>query len=219
MPTCVDQRAHQTQNQNGDSGRSVAPPEKHQAGNGEDEKEIVEKEALARAQFEMGMYPEAQENFTWIISINPADGSLTLVQQQTNGIVVPRNFAIDPTGAFCIVANMTGNNIVLFSINQQTGQLTPTGQSLSVSSPVCILPYLIQPPQPVLGSQAAASNAVSVNVSNSLDLLTYQLYQSSALTTNPAWNLLTTGNRGQTNFTLSNALARAFFRVGVLTNF
>ncbi len=31
------------------------------------------REALARAQFDMGMYPEARENFEWIISINPAD--------------------------------------------------------------------------------------------------------------------------------------------------
>lgn len=31
------------------------------------------REALARAQFDMGMYPEALENFTWIVSVNPAD--------------------------------------------------------------------------------------------------------------------------------------------------
>ena len=31
------------------------------------------REGLARAQFDLGMYVEAQENFAWIISINPAD--------------------------------------------------------------------------------------------------------------------------------------------------
>jgi tetratricopeptide (TPR) repeat protein len=31
------------------------------------------REALARAQFDMGMYPEALENFSWIVSVNPAD--------------------------------------------------------------------------------------------------------------------------------------------------
>ncbi len=31
------------------------------------------REGLARAQFDMGMYPEARENFEWIISIDPAD--------------------------------------------------------------------------------------------------------------------------------------------------
>jgi tetratricopeptide (TPR) repeat protein len=31
------------------------------------------REALARAQFDVGMYVEARDNFAWIISINPAD--------------------------------------------------------------------------------------------------------------------------------------------------
>jgi tetratricopeptide (TPR) repeat protein len=31
------------------------------------------REALARAQFDVGMYPEALENFSWIVSVNPAD--------------------------------------------------------------------------------------------------------------------------------------------------
>ena len=31
------------------------------------------REALARAQFDMGMYEEARENFSWIISVDPAD--------------------------------------------------------------------------------------------------------------------------------------------------
>ncbi len=31
------------------------------------------REALARSQFDMGMYEEARDNFAWIISINPAD--------------------------------------------------------------------------------------------------------------------------------------------------
>lgn len=31
------------------------------------------REALARAQFDVGRYPEALENFSWIVSVNPAD--------------------------------------------------------------------------------------------------------------------------------------------------
>ncbi|MGB8650482.1 MAG: tetratricopeptide repeat protein [Mycobacteriales bacterium] len=31
------------------------------------------REALARAQFDLGLYEEARENFSWIISVNPAD--------------------------------------------------------------------------------------------------------------------------------------------------
>ncbi len=31
------------------------------------------REALARAQFDVGLYEEARENFTWIVGIDPAD--------------------------------------------------------------------------------------------------------------------------------------------------
>jgi tetratricopeptide (TPR) repeat protein len=31
------------------------------------------REALARAQFDAGMYPEARDSFAWIIEVNPAD--------------------------------------------------------------------------------------------------------------------------------------------------
>ena len=152
-----------------------------------------------------------------VFTVNPADGKLTLAQHQSTG-TTPRSFAIDPAGAFCIVANQDSNNILLYSINPQTGQLTATGQSLSVSRPVCVVPFIIQPPQPVLIPQPA-TNAMQVSVSNSLDLLTYQIYQRAGLSAEMNWSLLTTGSRGQTNFMLSNALAQAFFRAGVLTNF
>ncbi len=76
-----------------------------------------------------------------------------------------------------------------------------------------------EPPQPVLFPQPATSNTFQLNVGNSLDLLTYQLYQSSALSAGMSWNLLATGSRGQTNFVVSSTLGQAFFRAGVLTNY
>ena len=42
------------------------------AANSEPESRSV-REALARAQFDSGMYDEAVQSFSWIISINPAD--------------------------------------------------------------------------------------------------------------------------------------------------
>ena len=50
----------------------------------------------------------------------------------------PRNFAIDPTGAFLLAANEESGNIVVFRIDAATGALTPTGQVEEVSAPVCI---------------------------------------------------------------------------------
>jgi len=51
----------------------------------------------------------------------------------------PRNFRIDPTGSFLLAANQGSNNVVVFKINQATGELEPTGSKITVSQPVCVL--------------------------------------------------------------------------------
>ncbi|PWT72570.1 MAG: 3-carboxymuconate cyclase [Bacteroidetes bacterium] len=57
--------------------------------------------------------------------------------QSTLG-VHPRNFMIDPTGRFLLVANRDTDNVVIFSINQQTGLLKNTGRQIKIPSPVCL---------------------------------------------------------------------------------
>jgi 6-phosphogluconolactonase len=52
--------------------------------------------------------------------------------------MTPRNFAIDPTGAFLLVANQKSDNIVVFRRDQKTGRLSSTGQVAQVPSPVCL---------------------------------------------------------------------------------
>lgn len=74
-----------------------------------------------------------------IFSINPSVGMLKM-----KGIVeargkTPRNFTIDPTGNFLLVANQNSNNVVVFRRNKQTGMLTATGNSVSLPSPVCLV--------------------------------------------------------------------------------
>jgi 6-phosphogluconolactonase len=51
----------------------------------------------------------------------------------------PRHFAIDPSGNFLLAENQFSNNIVSFRIDQKTGALTPTGDSVDVPSPVCLV--------------------------------------------------------------------------------
>ena len=51
----------------------------------------------------------------------------------------PRNFNIDPTGRLLLVANVGSNNLVGFFIDQETGQLTPTGHSVTTPNPVCVV--------------------------------------------------------------------------------
>jgi 6-phosphogluconolactonase len=151
-------------------------------------------------------------------SINPGDGTLTQIQQQTTGRT-PRNFAIDPTGAWCIVAGQDSSDIRLYSIDQQTGQLTDTGRKITVSSPVCIVPFILTPPQPTLALTPASGNSIGLNIGNSLPLLTYQILRTPALDSGAAWELFATGTAGQTNFVLTNTLAQEYFHVGVLTNY
>ena len=57
--------------------------------------------------------------------------------QSTDG-VHPRNFTIDPKGHFLLVANRDTDNVVIFSINPQTGMLTSTGKQIKIPNPVCL---------------------------------------------------------------------------------
>jgi 6-phosphogluconolactonase len=50
----------------------------------------------------------------------------------------PRNFVIDPTSRFLLVANRDTNNIVIFSIDPVSGLLKDTGKQISIPNPVCL---------------------------------------------------------------------------------
>jgi 6-phosphogluconolactonase len=50
----------------------------------------------------------------------------------------PRNFMIDPSGNFVLVANQKTNNIIIFSRNKFTGLLKDTGKKIEIPSPVCL---------------------------------------------------------------------------------
>jgi 6-phosphogluconolactonase len=51
----------------------------------------------------------------------------------------PRNFAIDPTGNFLLVAHQDSNDIVIFKRDLKTGILTPTDKKIELCSPVCLI--------------------------------------------------------------------------------
>lgn len=50
----------------------------------------------------------------------------------------PRNFVIDPSGHFLLVANRDSDNVVIFSIDPVTGLLKATGKEISIPNPVCL---------------------------------------------------------------------------------
>jgi len=53
----------------------------------------------------------------------------------------PRNFTISGDGNWLLVANQDTDNIIVFKINKATGDLINTGNSISVSMPVCLVMF------------------------------------------------------------------------------
>jgi 6-phosphogluconolactonase len=73
-----------------------------------------------------------------IFSIDPAKGTLKETGRVSTKGRTPRNFAIDPTGAFLLAANQDSGNVVVFRIDTANGALTPTGDEEKVAAPVSI---------------------------------------------------------------------------------
>jgi 6-phosphogluconolactonase len=73
-----------------------------------------------------------------LFSIEKGSGIPTLIGHTPSGGRTPRNFAIDPTGTLMLVANQDSDNVVSFMIDPATGALTPTGQEVTISAPVCV---------------------------------------------------------------------------------
>ena len=80
----------------------------------------------------------ANANELVIYSVDPQDGTLMAVGHQASLGVKPRDFCIDPTGKFLVVANQDSDNLVIFKRDLETGGLTSTGKPVEVGSPVCV---------------------------------------------------------------------------------
>ena len=65
---------------------------------------------------------------------------LKLIEIETERCNWIRNFAISHNGKFLIAANRYGNNIMIYEIDQTTGELNCLHKSIEVNQPVCITP-------------------------------------------------------------------------------
>jgi len=72
-----------------------------------------------------------------VFSVDQKTGRLTFVEHQSTQGRTPRHFAIDPTGRWLLVENQASDSVVVFAIDADTSKLKPTGQSITVGSPVC----------------------------------------------------------------------------------
>jgi len=71
-------------------------------------------------------------------SINKDNGQLTYVDRISSMGKGPRNFVIDPTGAFLLAANQNSDSIIIYKIDKTTGKLTAMGSRLTLGNPVCL---------------------------------------------------------------------------------
>lgn len=74
-----------------------------------------------------------------VFSVDKATGNLTLLQTEPTQGKNPRHFAISSCGHFLLAANQDSHTIFSFRIDQESGKLAPTGKSVNVGSPVCVV--------------------------------------------------------------------------------
>lgn len=67
------------------------------------------------------------------------DGQLTLIEIEPSLGKGPQNLAITAGGDLLLCANMPGNNVAAFRIDDKTGELVSAGAPFSVTSPSCLM--------------------------------------------------------------------------------
>ncbi len=66
------------------------------------------------------------------------DRKLTAAGHITGNIKIPRNFNIDPSGKWMLIASQDGDQVGVFEIDAKTGLARETDQVIKVGRPVCI---------------------------------------------------------------------------------
>jgi 6-phosphogluconolactonase len=75
-----------------------------------------------------------------VFAIDPAQGTLTLVEHVPAQGKTPRDFSLDPTGGYLFAANQNSDDVVLFRVDAKTGRLTATGTVVEhVLEPTCVV--------------------------------------------------------------------------------
>ena len=73
-----------------------------------------------------------------VFACDAGSGKLTLIQNAPAEGEIPRNFSLDPTGKWMIVAHQNSNTAALMKVNQETGKLESTGKKIDVGGSVCV---------------------------------------------------------------------------------
>jgi len=71
-------------------------------------------------------------------SINQETGELSFISRYSTFGKNPRDFAIDPTGNYLLVANQSSDSIYEYKIDQNNGRLNQTPLKVEIGNPVCL---------------------------------------------------------------------------------
>jgi len=73
-----------------------------------------------------------------VMKVDAETMKLEVIGRNDEKLKWPRNFTLDPSNNFVLVANQNGNDVVVYRRDKQTGLLTLTGSRFEIGSPVCL---------------------------------------------------------------------------------
>ena len=79
------------------------------------------------------------DDFIFAFTADPATGALKPIGRTPSGGKTPRNFVLDPTERWMIVANQDSDQLSVFARDPSTGELTSEFKSYPCPAPMCIL--------------------------------------------------------------------------------
>lgn len=79
------------------------------------------------------------DDFILACKADPKTGALTRIGKTPSGGKTPRNFTLDPTERWMLVANQDSSNLSVFARNPHTGSLASQGKNFPCPTPMCIL--------------------------------------------------------------------------------
>jgi 6-phosphogluconolactonase len=84
-------------------------------------------------------FTNREYDFIYGFKANTKTGSLTPIARFNCGGKIPRNFVLDPTERWMLVANQASSLISIFARDPETGVLADKGKSIAAATPMCIL--------------------------------------------------------------------------------
>jgi len=84
-------------------------------------------------------FANRDNDFLYSFHADSKTGALTPIGRSNCGGKIPRNFVLDPTERWMLVANQDSNLISVFARNPETGVLANEGKKYKAASPMCIL--------------------------------------------------------------------------------